>query len=138
MSEEKKMSLEELLSMIDVDLKLDKTNFESKIYDIPSLYSKYLRLFTIESIKLNKLEKKQALAYRQKYDYYKFEYKVKLDSEKIIDFHITSDSEYLEINSTLKQQKLLVNILESTLKRVNNLGFDVKNIVEFQKYLNGV
>ena len=135
---EVKLTLEGLMEMIEGDLRLDRSNLENKMFELPSLYSKYLKFFTKESIKYNKQDKIVSAKYRELYDYYKFDYKVKLDSEKLVDYHIISDSKYSDLNSSLKQQKIIVNTLELTLKRLSAMSFDIKNIISYQQYLNGV
>jgi hypothetical protein len=122
--------------MIEDDLYLDPTNLEKKLFQIPGLHGKYLGLYFNAKQKLNNLEKKLAVMYKTKY----YEYKdgdLVLD-KKEIQFNILGDKEYSDLNFTVNTVSDLVDILDRTVKKVNNMSFDVKNLVAYLEYLQGV
>ena len=129
------MTKTELLQQIEDDLTLTQENLEGKLYNIPMLHSKYLRLFLKSKGTLNKLEKQLSELYLQKYNHFKNS-KELLD-KKEIQFHILGDEEYAKLNYNVHTAIDLVDILDRTLKKVNNMSFDVRNLIEYLKYMNG-
>ena len=124
------MDKKELMNQIKDDLTLNVSNINTKLYEIPSLHSKYLGLYFNTKSKLNKLERELASLFKQKYQYYK-------DGDELLDkkeiqFHIMADEEYSLLNYKVRTAYDMVDILDRTVKKVNNLSFDVKNIIDYQ------
>lgn len=132
------MSIDELFTEIENDLTITFDNFQEKSYKIPSYHSKYLKLYFDQKKLLNKTLESLNKLYKDKYYYYTQEYEYKLDNAKEINFHIYSDEEYSKLNLKVENQKLLVDCLERTLRRVQFLAKDISNIQEQLKYMNGV
>lgn len=131
------MTLDELFEEIEQDLNLTYENLQEKLYKIPSYHSKYLKLFFQHKSKLNKYTEQLNKMYKDKYYYFTNEYEYKLDNAKEINFHILSDDEYASLNTKVENQKLLVDCLDRTVKRVQYMGGDCKNIITYLGYQNG-
>lgn len=123
---------------LEQDLDINFKNIEKKIFDVPKLHSKYLKIFFEEQKKLNKIEKELQRVYKDKYHYYQFDYQKKMESLKETEFHVLADPEYAKMNHIYKNQKLIVDCVERSLKRIQSLGYDVKTMIEALKYFNGV
>lgn len=132
------MTLDELFEEIDNDFNINFENLSERIYKVPGLHSKYLRLFFTHKTKLNKYNEELNKLYKQKYYYFTEEYEYKLDNVKEINFHIYSDEEYCKLNTKVENQKVLVDCLDRTLKKVQYLTQDIKNIQNHLNYVNGV
>lgn len=132
------MTLEELFEDIDNDFNINLENLGEKMFKVPGLHSKYLRLFFQHKSKLNKYNEELQKLYKAKYYYFTEEYEYKLDNAKEINFHIYSDEDYSKLNLKVENQKLLVDCLDRTLKKVQYLTNDIRNIQEWHKYLAGV
>jgi hypothetical protein len=132
------MNLDELFKEIEQDLTISFENLHEKTYKIPNYHSKYLKLYFEQKRILNKCNEELGKLYKNKYYYYTEQYEYKLDTTKEINFHIYSDEEYSKANLKTENQKLLVDCLERTLKRVQFLSKDVSNIQEQLKYMQGV
>ncbi len=131
-------TLDKLFEEIENDLSITVSNYQEKTYTVPALHSKYLRLFFKQKKILNKLNEELAKLYRDKYHYYTHDYEYTLDNSKEINFHIYSDADYSNLNLKVENQKLLVDCLDRTLKRVQYLSKDISNIMDTIKYINGV
>lgn len=132
------MNLKDLLEQINTDFDISHTNLQDKLYEIPKLHAKYLRIFFGEKVKLNKLESNLAELYRNKYYYYKEDCDRLPQSTKEIEFNILADEEYSELNKETKNQAALVEVLDRAVRKAERLSFDVKNIIEYLNYVNGV
>ncbi len=131
------MNKKELLDGIDKDLCVNSENLEVKIYEISGLHSKYLRLFFDSKTKLNKKKRDLDIFYKKLY------YKIKEESNDLINqkeiiFNILGDEFYSKLNLEVQTLTDLVDILDRTIKKVNNMSFDIKNIISYQSYLTGV
>lgn len=129
---------DEFNAQLEQDLDINFKNIEKKIFDVPKLHSKYLKVFFEEQKKLNKIERELQRLYRDKYHYYQFDYQKKMESMKETEFHVFADPEYAKMNHIYKNQKLIVDCVERSLKRIQGLGYDVKTMIEAIKYFNGV
>jgi hypothetical protein len=123
------MTKTELLKMIDDDLDITPENLEGKLYTIPALHSKYLRYFFDFKNKANKRRRELNALYKEKWIFYK-EGEDLLD-KKELQFHILADEEYAKMHYETQVLDDLVDVLDRTVKRVNGLSFDVKNLIEY-------
>jgi hypothetical protein len=130
------MNKKELLDGIEKDLDINTSNIETKLYEIPGLHSKYLKLYFNTKTKLAHSQKELALMYREKWTKYR-DGEDLLDKKEIL-FHIMADEEYAELNYRVQVATDLVDVLDRTVKRVGNLSFDMKNLVAYLTYLQGV
>ncbi|EGJ6623240.1 recombination mediator protein UvsY [Salmonella enterica] len=55
-----------------------------------------------------------------------------------IDVWVKADDDYIELSSMLQEQKAKVKLIESSLDRLNKLGYEVKNAIDWRKYLDGM
>jgi hypothetical protein len=131
------MTKKELLEHIKKDLELNTDNLETKLYEIPGLHSKYLGLYFNSKTKLAKQEKKLAQLYKEKWTFYKEESDELLD-KKEIQFHILADEEYATLNMHVQILTDMVDVLDRTVKKVGNMSFDVKNLIAYLQYMQGV
>jgi hypothetical protein len=130
------MTKKELMQNIKDDLDINTNNIETKLYEIPGLHSKYLGLYFSTKTKLAKQQKDLAQLYKEKWILYR-EGDDLLDKKEII-FHIMADDEYATLNMNVQIATDMVDILDRTVKRVGNLSFDMKNLVSFLEYQQGV
>jgi hypothetical protein len=132
------MNIDTFLKEMEEDFRLTPENIQDKMYTVPNLHSKYLKIFFREKARYNKMDKELNKLYREKYYFYTTKYDKLLENQKEIQFHILSDEEYAELNQKVENQKVLVDCVDRTLKKVSQLTFDIKGIIEYTKYLQGV
>ncbi len=136
MSEEKK-PLEETLfvkynEFIDFELKeVDRKLLEltGVIGYYQSAYFTLKKKFDLYSIKLDRM-------WTEKYLYYKNEYNISLNNTEIKQF-IEKDLEYLDQKEKLQVVKTLVEQVEMTLKGLDSMGWQLKTVVEWEKFKQG-
>lgn len=142
MSEEKKdpkkiwQEFESWRSQAQIDLHLDDSNIESRALAIPSLYHKYLTKFTDESLELKRLIVEKDRFFGERVKYYREDHPRELKMAEI-ERYIDSEREYIEKVKICRLQETICQFLEGIVKRVNSLGFDIKNYIELRKFLSG-
>lgn len=130
------MDFNELTEMVKSDFELNEQHLQTKIREIPNLHNKYLRYFFKEKTKLITLENSLNLLFREKWYYYMndFDYKVE---KKHLTWHVESDPDYSKLLVQFNKQKHLVDFFEQTLKKCNTLSFDIKNLIDYKKFMVG-
>ena len=130
------MTKEELLDDITKDLFINAENLDTKLYEVPGLHSKYLKQYFNSKLKLNSKKRELNILYKKRYYEIKEESNDLMNQKEII-FNILSDDEYSKLNLEVQALTDLVDILDRTIKKVNNLSFDIKNLVAYLNYQAG-
>ena len=143
------MKIEDITSLWDKDSKIDETELGSESTKIPQIHNKYLKIFMGERVQLIRLKASQKRTKKLLTEYYLGEldreeleslgrdqfYKKVLKQE--IDTYIESDDMMIEaiLKTSLQQEK--VDYLEAILRQINNRGFQIKNAIDWNKFISG-
>ena len=142
------MKLEEIEALWEQDIKIDRTELDSESLKIPSLHSKYYKIFLREKVQLKAEEQSYKQFYKLKHEYYTgklsqselhelgwepFQFVLKGDLQVYID----ADKEICERLLKLNVQKEKVQFLEDIIKTLNTRGFLIKNAVDFIRFTSG-
>ena len=140
------MKLIEMQEMVDIDLKIDDTELDMESGRTPQLHNKYLKLYTQCSLQLKKTRDDRKSLYRDKWEYYTG----KADSSVYVDkpfdlkilkadvgMYIDADIEYQEITQKEEYIKTMVDYLERILKQITARQWEIRNTIEWKKFLHG-
>jgi hypothetical protein len=132
----------------DLPLKQDKLDIISS--ETPDLYNKYHKIFNTEAVLYKKLSLKKKVLYKDLYEYYsgrksieelkdmgRTPFNLKL-LKTDINIYIESDKEMIELEEKLAIQSQKISYIEGILKQISNRQWVVKNIIEWQKFTNGI
>lgn len=140
--------LEEIESLWEQDSKIDRTDLDNESLKIPSLHSKYYKIYLREKIQLKSEEQTYKQFYKLKHEYYTgklsqqeldqygwepFQFVLKNDLQVYID----ADKDIIDRLLKLTVQKEKVEFLENVIKTLNNRGFLIKNAIDFIKFTSG-
>ncbi len=128
------------------DSVIDEDVLDIESIKIPQLHSKYLNY--LSDVRLIKIKKEQDYKklLRDKYEYYTGKadsevYKQKPFDLKIlkqdVQLYIESDEEIQKSLSMLNYYKEMVFVLEKILDNINTRGFQIKNSIDWQKFMQG-
>lgn len=144
------MNFEDMKQMIQKDLKIDETALDRESANTPQLHNKYLTMYMDEKLKLKKIKIEQAALRRNKWLYYtgrmskeelqefgweSFELNV-LKTEA--DILIESDPDWLKLEERVSFQTEKVNYLESIVKVINNRQWQIRAMIDWIKFTQGV
>lgn len=144
------MRLEEIQSLWETDVNIDRTELGDESLRIAKLHSKYYRIFSQERLLLRKMEADYKELYRDKYEWFNGtcsqetmeEHGWKPNPLKIlrtdISMHIEADEQMRNVGLRIEMQKEKVEFLESIIKTLVPMGFNIKNAIEWAKFQNGV
>ena len=140
------MTLEELHQQADVDLKIDDTELDLESIRTPQLHNKYLKLFTKYSLQLKKAKDDYDGLYKEKWEYYTGKASPDTYREKPFDIKVLKSDVYIYLNADEELQKLgqrieylkiVVVYLERVLREINNRNWNIRNTIEWKKFLHG-
>jgi antirestriction protein len=140
------MNLDEIQLSWEEDSKIDEDNLHSESTKIPSLHAKYYRILNnillmkkLEENKFKQLKKTKWQYYTGKADpevYIEkpFDHKV---LRQDVDKYMDSDEDLIKVLNKIDYFQVMLNYLDSILKTINNRTFQIKNSIEWQKFIRG-
>lgn len=140
------MNINEIETMWEEDSILDPDNLHLESIKIPTLHSKYYKIYNnisllkkIEENKLLELQKSKWLYYSGKanpevYKENPFDHRV---IKQDLDKYMSADEELIKHNTKIQYYNLMLNFLESILKNIQNRTFIIKNSIEWSKFTAG-
>jgi hypothetical protein len=140
------MNLEEIQILWEEDSKIDPDNLHQESLKIPSLHSKYYKIYN-NIILLKKMEEnKYKILKKEKWLYYSgkaepevyknnpFDHKVlKPDIDKYMD----ADSDLIKVISKIEYYQIMISYLDGILKTILNRTYQIKNAIEYMKFTAG-
>ena len=141
------INLDKIQSMWQEDCKIDIDNMHEESIKVPQLHSKYHEILNNLILLRTKAQKIQKSVRHERYEYYsgKADPEVYIENpfgKKIRDKDTMT--KYLDADDKLKQISLkidyyetLLNYCESILKQINNRTYQIKNAIEWQKFIAG-
>lgn len=144
------MTIDELKSMIKKDLEIDQTALDAESSRTPQIHNKYLVMFMDEKLKLKRMENELSVLRRNKWLYYTGRMsKEELDHhgwepfelnilKNEADQMIESDNDYIKASEKVNFQQEKVNYLEDVVKIVNNRQWQIRSIIDWLKFTQGV
>jgi len=140
------MNIDEIQTLWEEDSKIDPDNLHTESIKIPSLHSKYYKIYNnilllkkMEETKLKILRKEKWMYYSGKaepevYIDKPFDHKVlKPDMEKYLD----ADEDLIKSNSKIEYYQTMLSYLDSILKTILNRTYQIKNAIEFMRFTAG-
>ena len=140
------MDLSELQDQVDRDLKIDDTELDMESIRTPQLHNKYLKLYTKYSLQLKKAQDDYKTLYRWKWEYYTGKASPEVYAEKPfelkvlkadIGIYMEADKDLQQLGQRMAYAKQIVEYLERILKEINNRNWNIRNTIEWKKFLHG-
>jgi hypothetical protein len=144
------MNLDELKVMIKKDLDIDQTALDAESSRTPQLHNKYLVMFMDEKLKLKRMNSELSVLRRNKWLYYTG----RMSQEELTQFGwepfelnilkteaddmIESDADYIKASEKVNFQEEKVNYLESVIKIVQNRQWQIRAMIDWLKFTQGV
>ena len=140
------MNLDELQAQAEKDLKIDDTELDIESLNTPIIHAKYLKHYSTYSLMLTKAQSEYNQLYKKKWVFYtgkadpeeyketNFELKV---LRQDVGTFIEADEEIIKHTQKVSYLKTVCIYLENTLKQVNNIGFQIKNAIDWKRFTEG-
>ena len=140
------MNIDELYSEVERDIKIDDTELDLESLRTPQLHNKYLKIFTKHSLQYKKLQDDYKVLYRVKWEYYTGKASPEVYAEKPfelkvlkadIGIYMEADKDLQQLGQRMAYAKQIVEYLERILKEINNRNWNIRNTIEWKKFLHG-
>ena len=140
------MDLNELQNDVERDLKIDDTELDLESIRTPQLHNKYLKHYTKYSLQLKKVQDDYKELYRIKWEYYTgkaepsvyqaqpFDLKI-LKSD--VGIYLDADKDLQEVGQKEAYLSAVVTYLEKVLREINNRNWNIRNAIEWKKFIHG-
>jgi ABC-type enterochelin transport system ATPase subunit len=144
------MNLDELKVMIKKDLDIDQTALDVESSRTPQIHNKYLVMFMDEKLKLKRMNNELSVLRRNKWLYYTG----RMSQEELTQFGwepfelnilkteaddmIESDADYIKASEKVNFQEEKVSYLESVIKIVQNRQWQIRAMIDWLKFTQGV
>ena len=140
------MDLNELQNDVERDLKIDDTELDLESIRTPQLHNKYLKHYTKYSLQLKKAQDDYKELYRIKWEYYTgkaepsvyqaqpFDLKI-LKSD--VGIYLDADKDLQEVGQKEAYLSAVVTYLEKVLREINNRKWNIRNAIEWKKFIHG-
>ena len=141
------INLDEIQDMWRRDSKLDPDNLHLESLKIPGLHSKYYDLYNQLKLLRVKAEAEFAEVKLERHRYYTgkapqevyvaepFPYKVR-DKESLKQY-LDADPKIQEKHLKIKYYEIMLSFIEEVIKTISNRTYQIKNAIEWQRFIAG-
>ncbi len=141
------ITFDELVDKVEVMLDIDPTKLVEEVRRGTTIWVELERMYRREAVTLKRLKELQIEAERKRSAYYlgkmtgehyrKFPLPAKAITQKDLPKYLKTDEMIIKINDKFDEVERKCSFLESAMKRVQNRGYDIKTMLEWQKFQAG-
>ena len=141
------MNLESLQELWKKDSVIDTDLYCEESTKIPQLHMRYMEFFNTYALMKKEREIEMRRLIREKWLYYKGKAPSKVYKEMPFDFKLTtkeevnmfieSDDDICKLQYKIDYIEQIINFLEGVLRQIGNRNFQIKNAIEWEKFING-
>jgi len=143
------MKLEDIQNLWDADSQIDRSELGDESLRIVKLHAKYFKIYSQERLLLRKMEADLKELYRDKYEWYNGNISQEQLTERgwepnPLKILRTDVAMYIGADEVMRTASLRVDLqnekvlfLESIIKSLSTLGYNIKNAIEWSKFQNG-
>lgn len=143
------MRIEEIVQEWSKDCEIDVTNVSVESAEIAKMHNKYYQMYMQESMRLRKLKTDYKQLLKLKTEYYRGELTMEELRERDwepqplkilkqdIPLYIDSDQQMIDTSLKIGMQEEKVNYLENIIKMISNRGFQIKSIIDWERFRTG-
>lgn len=144
------MKIEDIYKEWEKDSNIDHMNLTSETQRTPKLHNKYFRIYLEEGMKLRKMREEYKKFKQDKFDWYtgkmaredtlEYGWDPKPDRTYLkqeVSGALDADKDMIDMTLKLGMQEMKVEYLESIIKMINNRGFQIKNMIDWERFRTG-
>ena len=140
------MDLEQLQNEAEKDLKIDNEKLDIESLKTPELYAKYLRIYTRWNLLSKQAESEYKVLFRKKWEYYSGKAPPRVYQENPFDLkilkqdlptYLESDEDLIKSKHKVEYHNAMCDYAESVCKMMNNRGFQIKNAIDWKRFMEG-
>lgn len=141
------MTLDEIQEMWSRDSVIDPDNLHDESLKIPQLHSKYYTIYNTITLLREKARDTYNRVKLERYNYYSgkapaevyeeepFPYKVR--DKEALQRHMDADEKLSKVELKIRYYDIMLKFLEEVIKMISNRSYQIKNSIEFLKFVSG-
>ena len=141
------MNLETIQSMWEKDSQIDKDNLHDESLKIPALHAKYHEMFNTILLLRKKAEQQRKNIRHERHEYFSGKadpdvyvdnpFPKKIRDKDTMQKYLDADESLMNVSLKIDYYETMLNYIESILKQISNRTYQVKNAIEWQKFIAG-
>ena len=141
------ITLESLQEMWVKDAEIDRDNLHDESLNIPSLHAKYFELYNTVFLLRKKAEQQRKNIRHERYEYFSGKsdpdvyienpFPKKIRDKDTMQKYLDADESLMNVSLKIDYYETMLNYIESILKQISNRTYQVKNAIEWQKFIAG-
>lgn len=131
------LTLKDLQAYAKRDLNIgDEMDAEAR--DLPRKKAQWSEWISVLAIAAWKADIELKKITKERYEFYYINYNVKLDAKQIREVYLPGDDAVIEAQKKYNLAAEKIAFAERTLKSLIGAGFDIKNVIEYRKFMSGI
>ena len=133
--------------MWEKDSQIDKDNLHDESLKIPALHAKYHDMFNNILLLRKKAEQQRKNIRHERYEYFSGKadpdvyvdnpFPKKIRDKDTMQKYLDADESLMNVSLKIDYYETMLNYIESILKQISNRTYQVKNAIEWQKFIAG-
>lgn len=142
------IDLDLIQSMWEKDSKIDIDNLHTESLNIPILHAKYFDLYNKITILRANAENKRKEIRKNRYEYYSGKadpdeyienpFPKKIRDKETLKQYLESDKSVSQISLKIEYYDIMIKYIEDIIKTIHNRTYQIKNAIEYQKFMSGL
>lgn len=133
----KTLSMTQLKELAETDTTIDFNKLDNYALTLAKKTSKWNGYFMDEKVVFERCYMQYSIAKKVKHEYYTGDYHLIINKGKEAEMYLDADLDLLETKEKMIISKNKLDFIESTVKVLHGSGFNVKNVIEWQKFQGG-
>ena len=144
------MKLENIYELWEADAVVKKDRLDDESLEITKLHSKYHQIYTNEKLLLRKQEADMKVLKLDKYEFltmgptqetqnkgWKLPPQGKILKQEV-ERYMEADKDLIDLSLRIGLQQEKVQLLDSIIKQLASRSFNIRNAIEYCKFINGI
>ena len=142
------MDLETIQNMWQKDSKMDPDNLHTESLNIPILHAKYYDLYNNIQLLRKKADQQRKNIRHERYEYFSGKadpevyienpFPKKIRDKETLAKYMDADEKLSSVSLKIEYYEVMLKYLEEILKMISQRTFQIKNAVEYQKFMAGL
>ncbi len=140
--------LDTIQEMWEKDAKIDRDNLHDESLNIPSLHAKYFQIYNTIFLLRKKAEQQRKNIRHERYEYFSGKadpdvyiqnpFPKKIRDKDTMTKYLDADEKLSNASLKIEYYDTMLTYLESILKVIQNLTYQIKNAIEFMRFNAGM
>ncbi len=142
------IDLDTIQKMWEKDSHIDPDNLHTESLNIPSLHAKYFELYNTLFLLRKKAEQQRKNIRHERYEYFSGKsdpeiyvenpFPKKIRDKATMEKYMDADTKISNVSLKLDYYDAMLVYLESILKMIFNRTYQIKNALEYQRFMSGL